>query len=290
MNQELLPTFEPSEADLYDQAVAMPLADKIALAIETLKLYEPIALRLNPAGYYLAYSGGKDSNVIIELAKMAGVQYQAYYNVTTMDPPELVRYIKSDHPEVIFNRREMALLTMMVEHPGCKGPPTRLARWCCEEYKEQGGSGTMRILGVRSEESARRKALWQVMLNHRKGGKILCPILYWTDTDVWVFHRQRNLTHCSLYDEGYTRLGCVGCPLAGPKKMLRDFDRWPKYEYLWRRAFQRFWDRWHGVPTRKGTRRWFEDFESPERLWDWWTHQGDMKPGNEECQGSSLFD
>lgn len=94
----LLPGYEPSEADLVEQALAQPLTRKIELAIATLREYEAMALKLNERGYWLAYSGGKDSDVILELAKMAGVKYRAVYNVTTIDPPELVLYIKREHP------------------------------------------------------------------------------------------------------------------------------------------------------------------------------------------------
>ena len=68
------------------------------------------------------------------------------------------------------------------------------------------------------------------------------PIVDWTDDDVWAFLNGNNIPHCSLYDEGFTRLGCIGCPLSGSKNMIRDFERWPKYKELYIRAFQRMID------------------------------------------------
>ncbi len=288
--QPILPTFSLSENDLFDMACyTVPLTEKIEIGIEFLRTWEPTALSMSDRGFFLAYSGGKDSNAILELAKMAGVKYQPVYNVTTIDPPELVRYIKREHPEVVFNRPEKALLTMLAENKSY-GPPTRIARWCCKEYKEEGGTGMAKIIGVRALESVRRRGLWKTVQNNRKMGKIFCPILYWTDDDVWSFHKMRGLSYCELYDQGFTRLGCVGCPLQGPKGQARDFARWPKYEKLWKRAFERFWNKWHGVPTLKGERPWFENFGSWQELWKWWiSGKRKSEDEGEECQGLNLF-
>ena len=290
MNQGLLPTFEPSANDLIEMALAQPLSVKIDIAIKTLQMYAAEALRLSPDGYWLAYSGGKDSDVILELAKMAGVPYRPVYNVI-IDPPELVRYIKREHPEVELSHPKMALLTMMVNDPGCKGPPTRLARWCCGQFKEHGGDGTAKIIGVRIEESPRRRNIWRVYNPNRRNhaGAIICPIAYWTERDVWEFHRLQTIPHCELYDEGFKRLGCVGCPLAGAITQRKTLARWPKYEQAWRRATWRFWDRWHGVPKRNGEPRWFEDFGSAQGLWDWWISGKAAEGDDGGCQ-MSLFE
>ena len=72
------------------------------------------------------------------------------------------------------------------------------------------------------------------------------PIVDWTDEDVWGFLNENGIPHCSLYDEGYKRLGCIGCPLAGTREMLRDFERYPKYKENYIRAFQRMIDRHPG--------------------------------------------
>ena len=285
MRQQMLPTIEPSENDLVEFAMAEPLLSKIDKAVALLKLYEYEALKRSDDGYWLAYSGGKDSNCILELAKMAGVKYRPVYNVTTIDAPELVRYIKTDHPEVEFNRPRVSMMTRMVERTN--GPPTRLSRWCCEEYKERGGKGMVKVIGVRAAESPRRKALWHTVMPQQKNGISVCPILYWADADVWEFHRLRTLTYCKLYDEGFSRLGCVGCPLAGVDNMKKEFARWPKIEQGWRRAVDRFWDSHHGTLTKLGKTRWFEKLGSAQGVWDWWLRQ---EPENgEECQGLGLY-
>ena len=273
MDQMLLPGTDPSANDLYNMAIAVPLTEKIRKAVDMLRLFSPS---------YLAYSGGKDSDVILELCKMAGVDAAPHYNCTTMDPPELIRYIRTK--DVTWNRPPMALTTRLVEK-SC-GPPTSRAAWCCEEYKEQGGAGTIRVVGVRAEESKRRRHLWKTVVPMRDKGTILCPICYWTEDDVWEFHRIRGLDHCCLYDQGFTRLGCVGCPKAGRPQQQKEFARWPGFERSWKRAIYRFWDKWHNVPTLKGKTRWFVKYGSAEGLWNWWIRQPRDKA---ECQTRSLF-
>jgi len=278
----LLPGIEPSENDLIDRAMGMPLDVKIKKAILLLQEYDKLASEMSEDGYWLAYSGGKDSGVILELANMAGVKYEAVYSVTTIDPPEIIYFMRKEHPEVRFLHPEMPLLTMMVDNG--IGPPSGWSRWCCRFYKESAGTGCAIIIGVRAAESPKRKARWkQISRRTDKDALYVCPILYWTDNDVWEFHRLRDIPYCELYDEGFKRLGCIGCPLAGYKLQRRDFDRWPKYEEMWKRAFKRFWDKWHGVPTRKGNVRSFEDFGSWEGLWEWWI-SGVNKDKNNGCQ------
>lgn len=288
MTEQTLPGFEPSAADLTREAMARPLAEKIETAIATLRLWEEAALARDERGYWLAYSGGKDSDAILELARMAGVAYSPAYSVTTIDPPELVRYIRREHALVEFVRPRKALLVRLAEDG--RGPPTRLQRWCCDEYKEHGGAGMVKLVGVRAAESARRAKTWKTVVPNRRSGAIVCPILYWTDADVWAFHALRGIPHCELYDEGFRRIGCIGCPLAGPAMQRREFDRWPRYEQAWRRAFERYWARWHGVPTIKGKQRWFEEFGSWEALWDWWVSGVAKQDGDDGgCQMELLF-
>lgn len=278
--QQLLTGFEASEKDLVDMALAQPLEDKIRRSIGLLQMYERGALNMSPDGYYLAFSGGKDSCVIKQLAIEAGVKFKAFYNNTTIDPPELVRFIRKHHADVAWNNQPKAMLSRMTDRRN--GPPTRLARWCCAEYKEQGGRGFSKIIGVRISESARRAGLWKEFQPRRSDGNIVAPIVYWADEDVWKFIRSRNLPYCELYDQGFKRLGCIGCPMAGKAGQDKEFARWPKYEVAWKRAVFRFYDRWHRVPTNKGTARWFEDFGSAQGLWDWW-RSGKASEGRADC-------
>lgn len=135
--------------------------------------------------YYLAFSGGKDSIVLKELAIRSGVDFKAHYNVTTIDPPELVRFIREYHPDVNFN------------HPGknffkemeIKGWPSRIGRWCCEEFKEsRSPKGSVVLVGVRWEESVARSKRWNfVTWNDRVSNLMVAPILDWRLLDIWDF-------------------------------------------------------------------------------------------------------
>lgn len=129
------------------------LQEKERAAIEFLRAME------RPEGYYLAFSGGKDSCVIKHLADKAGVKYRAVYRVTSVDPPELVAFIKKHHPDVereIPRDKDGKPITMWNLIPKKGMLPTRLARYCCEKLKESGGDGYMTITGVRWAESVNR--------------------------------------------------------------------------------------------------------------------------------------
>lgn len=127
--------------------------DKVEVAVKRIQTFEP------PEGYYLAFSGGKDSVVVKALCDMAHVKYDAHYNITTVDPPELVRFVKS-FPDVKMEHsryKDGSIVTMWNLIPKKKLPPTRIARYCCDYLKERAGEGRFVITGVRQAESARRK-------------------------------------------------------------------------------------------------------------------------------------
>lgn len=128
---------------------------KVENAIKRLQSFEP------PEGYFVAFSGGKDSQCIYHLCQMAGVKFDAHYNVTSVDPPELVQFIKRQYPDVIFDLPRYAngeRITMWNLIPKHLMPPTVVTRYCCEALKESNGEGRVVVTGVRWAESARRKA------------------------------------------------------------------------------------------------------------------------------------
>lgn len=274
---------EAQQEALYQQAIRAPLEQKIEMAIGLIRTFEKQALTFSVDGYYVCFSGGKDSVVLERLFEMAGVRYQAWYNNVTIDPPELIWFIKNHYPEVKWNNPEKHLLTHMQEKP--KGLPTRLVRWCCQIYKEQGGGDVFKAIGVRAQESARRKGLWQVFKVHTETKRpILSPILYWTDDDIWNFIRQNDLPYCSLYDEGFKRLGCVGCPMGGRNGRKRDFARWPRYERMWKNAAFKWFDHWKQIPKRDGSPR-LVTFTDKEQYWSWWMEEKNVNDTTDaDCQ------
>lgn len=123
--------------------------EKEQRAIQYLKTFEP-----ESEPYYLCYSGGKDSDCIRILAELAGVNFEIHHNLTTVDAPETIRYIRSI-PGVIIDRPPLTMAQLIVKK---KFPPTRIQRYCCEHLKERGGKGRLKIMGVRWDESPNRKA------------------------------------------------------------------------------------------------------------------------------------
>lgn len=260
--------------------------DKVDKAIMRLQTYEP------EEGYFLCFSGGKDSCAIKALADMAGVKYDAHYSVSSVDPPELVRFIKDVHPDVAFDYprdKDGNVITMWNLIPKKTMPPTRIVRYCCAALKEQSGKGRLKVTGVRWDESSRRKrSHGEVTFADKKakkdiekelsdedffstpqGGVVLrldnrenarlvemCykdhttlinPIIDWTTEEVWEFIREYDVPYCCLYDEGFTRLGCIGCPMGRKAIREKEFERWPKYKALYLKAFEKMIENHGGV-------------------------------------------
>lgn len=275
--------------------------DRVETAIERLKAYEP------PEGYWLAFSGGKDSVVVKALADMAGVKYEAHYQNTSVDPPELVQFIKTfddvqmDSPKDKNGNR----ITMWNLIPKKKMPPTRIVRYCCHALKETGGDGRLVITGVRWAESVKRRqnqgevtimdgtkenlmemGFDESVLNSTPYGVVLnmdnaeskdivsmCyrtrkttvnPIIDWSNEDVWEFIHKYNVPYCRLYDEGYKRLGCIGCPMS--THASEELERYPKYKQAYMRAFDRM------LEERK--QRGYDDhWKTAEDVMAWWLRQ-----------------
>jgi phosphoadenosine phosphosulfate reductase len=170
--------------------------DKVAIAIDRLKTFEP------PEGYYLAYSGGKDSDTILALAKMAGVKFDAHYHLTTVDPPELVYHVRK-HAGVEIHKPDKTMWQIIEKKEML---PNIFMRYCCQLLKENGGNGRRVITGIRHEESprrAKRNMVERCMTNKTK--HYLHAIIDWTEADVWEFIKGNKIEYCRLYDEGLKR-------------------------------------------------------------------------------------
>lgn len=277
---QLLPGVEPTNTE----AVAdLDCNGRVLRAIELLKAHEP------QDGYYVAFSGGKDSCVIKRLVQMAKVKHECWYNQTTIDPPELVRFIKEHHKDVKWNLPKHG--NMMHRVATRKGtPPTRMGRWCCEEYKEGGGEGRTCVFGVRAQESPGRAASWSEAAKHTTTNTTaICPIVHWSDDHVWEFIRAYEIPYCSLYNEGWDRLGCVGCPLASKSNQDREFARWPAFERNWRKAIIANWEMYHNKPREDGKPRYQAKFKSGEEFWQWWRNHRAPDPFREDCQQGLLW-
>lgn len=240
----------------------MNLDKKIDYSIALLRKAESMALLLDPEnGFYLAFSGGKDSQALYHIAQMAGVKFKAHMNLTSVDPPEVIRFVKRQYPEVELIKPKMSIYEMAKKK---RILPTRTLRWCCAEYKEYSGVGKVTLIGIRKQESSRRKKRNEFETG--KNGKasfsgtfdqweehdetmvtcvggsdkiLVSPIIYWTERDVWKFLNDVvKVPHCKLYDEGYKRIGCILCPMASYRQKVKDMQRYQHAKRNWVKAIQ----------------------------------------------------
>lgn len=286
---------------------------KLEVTLERIKTFEP------EEGYYVAFSGGKDSQCIYHLCEMAGVKFDAHYRVTSVDPPELYNFIRNQYPDVareVPHDKDGKPITMWSLIAERTMPPTRKARYCCQYLKESGGDGRVTMTGVRWAESNNRKKnqgvvtiqgkpkttqkkMDEIGAQYRptdKGGVVLnldnaeerravemCyrtqrtlvnPIIDWTDDEVWEFLNDiAKVPHCSLYDEGFKRLGCIGCPMASDRARKLEFERYPKYKQAYIRAMQKMVDN-HPGQIRVATGELSEGGGHSFTKWDEWVSFG----------------
>jgi phosphoadenosine phosphosulfate reductase len=228
------------------------------LAIERLRTFQHNA---GPLGYYVAFSGGKDSCVLKHLCERSGVKCEYHFNVTTIDPPELYRFVKDHHNNIIRHYPQKRLGEIIIK----KGmPPTRVVRYCCEILKEGGGEGRIVVTGIRWEESTKRsKRRMMESCIRGKAKTYFHPIIDWTNNDVWGYIRHNNIPYCSLYDEGFQRIGCILCPMARRGRQS-EARRWPKIAARWRRWLDALYD------SRRGSLSDSNKWDSKQDLWDWW--------------------
>lgn len=234
------------------------LQAKIMHSVELIRKAEPLALAYDPEdGFFNTFSGGKDSQCLYHIVKMAGVKHKTHMNLTSVDPPEVIRFVKTEYPDVVLAKPKDSIFHLAVK----KGAlPTMRVRWCCAEYKETAGAGKVTLIGIRHAESNRRALRKEVEVsNHgysgdleglseyrkqrnsgrkpRKGtfsiinvngesevgcihGKeslLISPIIDWTEDEVWTFLNTLGIKHNPLYDQGFHRIGCICCPLNSNK-------------------------------------------------------------------------
>lgn len=247
----------------------------------------------------MAFSGGKDSLVAYMMCIESGIEFRAVYSLTSVDPPELIYYIKkifnkwakeNNYPIVEFNKYNKftsrrvkgkmtgKYITMWSLISNRAMPPTRLARYCCAELKERTGEkGDTIITGIRWEESNQRSK--QSMVNFFKGKLIIRPIVDWSEIEVWSYILSKDIPYCELYDKGWDRLGCIGCPLGSNQK--KELELYPNYKKLYIRSFENM------IKYRKENNMKCE-WETGEDVYKWWI--GESKKKKEEIDGQcSMF-
>lgn len=281
------------------------MGDLEKITIERMKLAANTSEKFYGKPLAICYSGGKDSEIILELAIRAGINFEAVNNHTTADAPETVRHIRKRFYQLEQNGKKAVIrypiykgasTSMWNLIPQKKLPPTRTVRYCCQVLKETFGPGRAICTGVRSSESARRagRAFFEKpgetrkkvyglnvddaaqvfdeigdrkMLEHcyQKRKAVFNPIIDWSNSDVWEYITAEKLDINPLYMEGWARVGCIGCPLAG-KTRLKEFIRWPKYKDLYMCAFRKLI-----ANIQQDTERAQKEiYKSAEHLFRWW--------------------
>ena len=278
--------------------------DKVKIAIERIKSFDPLTTGFMDTPYYVAYSGGKDSDAVRILFELAGARYDLVHNHTTVDAPETVYYTRSI-PKIQISYPDISMWALIVKK---RMPPTRLARYCCEYLKERGGEGRFVVTGVRWKESAsraKRRGSVEAMKSGRDNNRlilnadndehrkqiescitknkfILNPIVDWTDDEVWELLHAHGCNSNPLYECGFKRVGCIGCPMAGRKGMMKGFELYPKYKAAYIRAFDKM------LKKRDADGLHASGWKTAEDVFNWWI--SDTKREKVDPQQVSILD
>lgn len=207
------------------------LLKKVDRAIKLLKAAEKKAAEVGQP-VEVCYSGGKDSDVILELARMAGIKYRAIYKNTTIDPPGTISHVREMGVEMV--RPKLSFRELIEKH----GWPSRRVRFCCSELKEY-KILDYAVVGIRADESAKRRQRYKEpeicrVYNAREKTRQYLPILDWTLDDVTEFLQERGIRCAPVYydEEGRfhpeRRLGCLCCPMANRRHRIREFEKYPR--------------------------------------------------------------
>lgn len=281
-------------------------------AIERMQKASEISMKLYGQPLVVTYSGGKDSDVILQIAKNAKIPFEVLHNLTTADAPETVYHIRN-----VFRELELEGVKCTIDKPVYKGkrtsmwnlipqksmPPTRLVRYCCAVLKEKGGTGRFIATGVRWDESAARKnnrGTMEVIHRDRekrlilqddndearrtfetckvKGKRVVNPIVEWKTDDVMQYIKDQKIEINPLYGCGFNRVGCVGCPMAGPEGRQFAFAMFPVFKKNYIRAFDRM------LEARMKSGKHTENWENGIDVFHWWMEDG-VSPGQIVLEG-----
>lgn len=289
------------------------MSDKVDIAVKRLREAAEMSQALYDKPLLVTYSGGKDSDTVLRLAQIAKIPFEVQHSHTTADAPETVYHVRDKFRELelagikceidYHTQPDGTRTTMWNLIPRKLIPPTRLVRYCCAELKEGGGKDRMITTGVRWDESTARKSRGaleiiskrrekSIFLNNdndedrrlfetctMKGKRVSNPIIDWETNDVMDFLTGEKVKLCSLYSEGWKRVGCIGCPMAG-KHRYAEFARYPTYKKAYIRAFDKMMEmrRLRGMP------RGVEMDETGVDVFHWWMEDG-ILPGQTVLPG-----
>lgn len=298
--------------------------DKFDEAIELFKMGSQMSLRYQDRPIVVTYSGGKDSDALVEVALASGEPFEVHNNHTTADAPQTVYHIRNKFKQLeekgikcvveypMYNEKRVTMWSLI---PIKLMPPTRRVRYCCSVLKEEGCADRVIATGVRWAESTQRSTRKQfetiasskknsvgyneieqeyeqlslfeetsgIMLQNDNDAKrkviehcrlknkiAVNPIISLSDRDVWDILKWREVETNVLYQMGYDRVGCIGCPMAGKCKREQEFRDFPKYKEAYIRAYDRMLE----VRKAKGLdTKW----KSGQEVFEWSMEYDDMQ-------------
>ena len=285
------------------------MSDLEHIAIERIKTAAKMSEQAYKLPLVCTYSGGKDSEVLLELFLRSGVNFEVMHSHTTVDAPETVYHIRKRFKEldekgikctIIPPRYKGEPTSMWKLIPDVGMPPSRYRRYCCSILKESGGKNRFIATGVRWAESVKRasRGIYETraadiskritLMNDNddrrrlfencrlNASRVANPIIDWTDTNIWDYALSEKLNLNPLYQCGYGRVGCIGCPMATTKERMRQFSRYPKYEAAYMRAFDR-------MLKKRTLRNKERDWQTAEEVFHWWMDDG-VLPGQIEME------
>lgn len=288
--------------------------DKEHKAIERIKTASEMSLFHYEKPLVCTYSGGKDSDVMLELFIRSGVPFEVHHSHTTADASPTIYHIRE-----VFRQLELkgikcdidyhiqpdgSRITMWNLIPKKLMPPTRFVRYCCSMLKESGHSNRMIATGIRWDESNQRKKResFEVIGHTKKEGifvsdekmlltdnderrrlfekcqlkaaTVVNPIIDWTDNEIWDFYQHECLYHNPLYQMGFARVGCIGCPMAG-KNRWKEFALFPQYKNMYIHAFDRMLEvrKEKGLEYRNESNK---TWKNGKDVFQWWMQDKDM--------------
>jgi phosphoadenosine phosphosulfate reductase len=266
--------------------------DKEQRAIQRLQEASEMSLYGYGQPLIITYSGGKDSEVLLELARRSGIPFELNHSHTTADAPQTVYHIRE-----VFRDMENLGIKCSIDYPKMSMwqlipykaiPPTRIIRYCCDYLKENNCKHRMIATGVRWGESVKRRnrGIFEDMHSNKEKkirlmndndekrrlierceihAKTICnPIIDFTTDEVWDFYKSECKYHNNYYDLGFSRCGCIGCPMANKTRLL-EFETFPQYKEMYIRAF----DKMVEVRKAKGLEN-RVNWVNGQAVFDWW--------------------
>lgn len=183
--------------------------------------------------FHVAFSGGKDSCVLLDLVKKALPKgsFVVVFGDTGMEFPDTYEAIKKSKQQCAEDEIPFYIAK---SHFNPKdswelfGPPSRVLRWCCSVHKSTPQTLKLRettgksdfigldFVGVRAQESfARSTYKYENFGAKQKGQFSHNSILEWTSAEIWLYIYANDVLINETYKKGNGRAGCLYCPMSG---------------------------------------------------------------------------